>query len=73
MHHKKALVSYGKGYIFSSKTKNDTHPRQYINTVMCHYCDTWLTPYAEVLLYEYVVDLRRLSGLNICCLVFTTC
>ncbi len=47
--------------LFLPKYINDAHPGQSINTVMCHNCDTWLTPYVEVLLYEYVVNLRRLS------------
>lgn len=46
--------------LFLPKYINDAHPGQSINTVMCHY-DTWLTPYVEVLLYEYVVNWRRLS------------
>lgn len=37
---------------------------QSINTVMCHYCDTWLTPYVEVLLYKYVCKFKEVIRLK---------
>lgn len=62
MHYKKALVSYGIMVIlFLPKYIIYV---QSINTVMCHYCDTWLTPYVEVLLYKYVCKFKEVIRLK---------